>query len=297
MDAHPHHESMDDLSALAWVQEELRRALEAAHKALRRHLKETESQRGADVDAVDPAVLRGARQHLHQGVGALELVGLPAAATLLRASEAAVQKIIARPQKLDAAAIETIERGSFALLEYLARLLAGKPLSPVAMFPQYRALQELAGAERVHPAALWPHEWTWRELPEDPLAEPRAADAATQAELESQLLAQMRNPAPATAARLSDLFAGLGASAGEAQTATLWRLAAGLYEAQALGLLQPDNYGKRVGSRLLAQLRASGQGGATVSERLAQDLLFLCAQCESPGDGRGGKGGGAGRRG
>ena len=287
MDAHPHHESTDDLSALAWVQEELRRALEAAHKALRRHLKETESQRGADVDAVDPAVLRSARQHLHQGVGALELVGLPAAATLLRASEAAVQKIIARPHKLDAAVVKTIERGSFALLEYLARLLAGKPLSPVAMFPQYRALQELAGAERIHPADLWPHEWTWRDLPEDPLAEPRAADAATQAELESQLLALMRNAQPPTAAHLSDLFAGLGASAGDAQSATLWRLAAGLYEAQALGLLQPDNYGKRVGSRLLAQLRSTGQGGATVSERLAQDLLFLCAQCESPGDGRG----------
>src|SRR4051812_30747356 len=173
----------DDLSALAWVHGELRRSLETAHKALRRYLKEAEAVGGADVDAVDPAVLRGARQHLHQGVGALELVGLPAAATLLRASEAALQKLIARPHKLDAAAVETIERGSFALLEYLARLLAGKPLSPVAMFPQYRALQELAGAERVHPADLWPHEWSWRELPEDPSAEPRAADAATQAEL------------------------------------------------------------------------------------------------------------------
>src|SRR6185437_9184101 len=115
----------DDLSALAWVQEELRRALEAAHKALRRQVRERESQFGADVDAVDPAVLRGARAHLHQAVGALELVGLPAAATLLHASESALQKIIARPHKLDAAAVETIERGSFALLEYLARLLAG----------------------------------------------------------------------------------------------------------------------------------------------------------------------------
>ena len=166
MDAPLHHEPTDDLSALAWVQEELRRALEAAHKSLRRHLREAETQFGADVDAVDPAVLRGARSHLHQGVGALELVGLPAAATVLRASEAAVQRFAARPQRLDAAAVETIERASFALLEYLARRLAGKPVSPVAMFPQYRAVQELAGAERVHPADLWPHEWSWRALPE-----------------------------------------------------------------------------------------------------------------------------------
>jgi chemosensory pili system protein ChpA (sensor histidine kinase/response regulator) len=93
-------------------------------------------------------------------------------------------------------------------------------------------------------------------VPADATAAPRVADAATQAELLAQLLAQMRSGAPATAAQLSDLFAGLGASARVAQSATLWRLAAGLYEAQSLGLLQIDNYAKRVGSRLLALLRA-----------------------------------------
>ena len=88
----------DDLSALAWVQDELRRSLEPAHKALRRYLKEAEAVGGSDLDAVDPALLRAARTQMHQGVGALELVGLPAAAALLRASEAAVQRFIARPQ-------------------------------------------------------------------------------------------------------------------------------------------------------------------------------------------------------
>ena len=38
-------------------------------------------------------------------------------------------------------------------------MLAGKPVSPLALFPQYRAVQELAGADRVHPADLWPHDW------------------------------------------------------------------------------------------------------------------------------------------
>ena len=36
-------ESSDDLSALAWVQDELRRSLDAAHKSLRRFLKEAEA--------------------------------------------------------------------------------------------------------------------------------------------------------------------------------------------------------------------------------------------------------------
>ena len=35
--------------------------LEAAHKALRRFVKETEALAGSDVDVVDPSVLRSAR--------------------------------------------------------------------------------------------------------------------------------------------------------------------------------------------------------------------------------------------
>jgi hypothetical protein len=66
----------DDLSSIAWVHEELRRSLEAAHKSLRRFLKDAETVTGSDIDSVDPGVLRAARSQIHQGVGALELVGL-----------------------------------------------------------------------------------------------------------------------------------------------------------------------------------------------------------------------------
>jgi chemosensory pili system protein ChpA (sensor histidine kinase/response regulator) len=284
--SHRDIEPSADLSALAWVQEELRRSLDAAHKALRRYVKEAEASHGSDVDAVDPSVLRTARQQLHQGAGALELVNLPEAAVVLRATEAAVQRLIARPQKVTSATVDAIERTSFSLLEYLARLLAGKPVSPVAMFPQYRTVQELAGAERAHPADLWPHAWQWRELPGDPSAVPRRPDGATRGEIESILLDLMRTAQPAAAQRMSNLFAGLGETASEPQTATLWRLAAAFFEAQAHGLLRADVYTKRVASRLLAQLRMIERGEAVASERLAQDLLFFCAQCDSPGDGR-----------
>ena len=76
------YDTLDDVSALAWVQDELRKSLDAAHKALRRTLKDTESTYDSDLDDTDPAQLRIARQHLHQGVGVLELVGLPAGAAL-----------------------------------------------------------------------------------------------------------------------------------------------------------------------------------------------------------------------
>ena len=79
----PHDtETIDDLSTLAWVQDELRRSLEAAHKAMRRYLREAEAIAGSDVDAVDPGVLRTARVQLHQGVGALDPEVIPDAAQL-----------------------------------------------------------------------------------------------------------------------------------------------------------------------------------------------------------------------
>jgi chemosensory pili system protein ChpA (sensor histidine kinase/response regulator) len=284
----PQLETIDDLSALAWVQEELRRSLETAHKALRRHLKESEALAGSDVGKVDPSVLRPARAQLHQGVGALELVGLPSAAQLLRAAENALARLSGKQKKLDLKAVEAIEQGSFALLDYLQRMLAGKPLSPLALFPQYRVLQELAGADRIHPADLWAYDWRWRDLPADPGAARPPPGADMRSEVESQTLALMRDPTGGAAQNLSDLFASLGVLAGDQQRlATFWKLAAGFFEAQARGLLRPDNYSKRMASRLLAVLRMGEHGVLDASDRLAQDLLFFCAQAASPGDGRG----------
>ncbi|OYV01073.1 MAG: hybrid sensor histidine kinase/response regulator, partial [Burkholderiales bacterium PBB5] len=251
--------------------------------SLRRYLKEAEN--ASDVDIVDPSVLRTARNQLHQSVGVLELVGLGAPAALLRAAEAALQKLSARPRLITLQAVHTLEHGSFAVLEFIARKLAGKPVAVLALFPQYRALQELAGAPRVHPADLWPVPWAWHSLPADPTASPRHADAAVIARIETDLLALMRSPVPATAARMSELFAALGAGA-SGRLATLWQLAAAFFEAQSDGLVTPDVYNKRIGSRLLSQLRAGD--GSEPSERLAHDLLFFCSQARrAPGRGLG----------
>jgi len=279
-------ETTDDLSALAWVQEELRRSLEAAHKALRRFIKDAEAVSGSDVDAVDPAVLRTAHQQIHQGVGALELVGLPAVASVLRASEAAVKRFVLKPQKMTSADVDVIEQASFALLDYLQRLLAGKPMSALALFPRYRDVQTVAGADRVHPADLWSHDWRWRDVPRERGVAPRAADASARAEMEQQMLLLMRGQQSTSAARMSDLCAGLAAGANDLAAGTLWTLASGFFQGQAMGLLVNDVFSKRVASRLLAQLRIFERGETEVSERLAQDLLFFCAQCALPTDGR-----------
>jgi chemosensory pili system protein ChpA (sensor histidine kinase/response regulator) len=271
-----------DVSPLAWVEAELRRTLEHAHKALRRFVKEQAAAGGGDIDAVDPAVLRSARTQLHQAVGALELVGQAAAAEVLRASEAAVQRMIARPKTATAAAAETVERASFAVLDFVARILAGKPLGATALYPQYAAVQALAGAERVHPADLWSHDWQWRALPTDAAVAPRAPDADARTEMEALVLALMRQPTPDTQRRMGDLCAALGAGA-EGHAATLWTLAAALFEGQAAGLIAADVHTKRVASRLHAMLRAAARGAADAPDRLGRELLFFCLRAPLEG--------------
>ena len=271
--------SGDDLSAVAWVHEELRRSLDAAHKSLRRFLKDSEAVTGSDIDSVDPGVLRTARSQIHQGVGALELVGLPAAAIVLRASETAVQRSISRPQSLTPELVADIEHASFGLLDYLGRVLAGKRVSPLSLFPQYRAVQEAVEADRFHPADLWAMDWRWREVESDLQAVPRKADDTSRAEVEGNLLSLMRGTQALTAAsRMSDICAGLGAGSDHPQVRTFWNLAAALFEAQHHGLLGFDVFTKRVASRLLAQFRILQRGDSDVSERLARDVLFFCSQ-------------------
>ena len=276
----------DDLSSIAWVHEELRRSLEAAHKSLRRFLKDAEAVTGSDIDSVDPGVLRSARSQIHQGVGALELVGLPAAAIVLRASETAIQRSIAKPQSLTPELVSDLEHASFGLLDYLSRLLAGKHVSSLSLFPAYRAVQEAVEAERVHPADLWAVDWRWRDVASDPDVVPRQADVTVRAEFEGHLLALMRGTQALTAAaKMSEICAGLAAGSAHPQVRTFWNLAAAMFEAQHHGLLGFDVFTKRVASRLLSQFRLLQRGDSDVSERLARDVLFFCAQAAPAGRG------------
>jgi len=159
----------NDLGPLAWVLDELRKSLDSASAALRRFVRDTALARGSDMASVDGGHLRIARQQLHQAVGALEMVGLGAPAHMLRCMEAAVQHFVEKPELCNEPSAAKVERAGFALTEYLEGVLLGKSASSVALFPQYRDVQELAGADRVHPADLWNHEWRWIE-PNTPAA-------------------------------------------------------------------------------------------------------------------------------
>ena len=272
---------MNDLGPLAWVLDELRKSLEGAAKALKRFVREAEAARGSDLAALDASHLRIARQQLHQAVGALEMVGLTAPALVLRAMETAVQKFIQQPEQCNQEAAGVIERASFALAEYLEGVLADKPLSAVSLFPQFRQVQELVRADRIHPADLWSYEWRWLEPELASRVEPLNYDHNARAVLDQSVLQIMKGKAPESARVLMDLSLGLSARQAELRPRVFWKIAAAYFEALLHDMLPADIYVRRAASRILLQYASLSKGDSAISDRLAQDLLFFCAQAFS----------------
>jgi chemosensory pili system protein ChpA (sensor histidine kinase/response regulator) len=202
----------NDLGPLAWVLDELRKSLESASAALRRFVRDTALARGTDMASVDTGQLRIARQQLHQAVGALEMVGLAAPATMLRSMEAAVQKFVERPELCNEQGAAKVERAGFALTEYLESVLLGKPGSSVALFPQYKDVQELAGADRVHPADLWSLEWRWAEPVTPPATKAIVYDPAVRSKLDQAVLKLVKSGDPDAARDLADLSVSLAST-------------------------------------------------------------------------------------
>jgi len=276
-----------DLTPLAWVQEEIRRTLEGVHKTLRRTLREFDLRSASgQVDANQLSGGLGAvAQQIHQVVGVLRMVGQPEAAHLAQANEALVRRM-AEQLRVGADEVEAIERADFALLTYIVRRLGANPASPLGLFPAYRRVQELAQAERIHPADFWAGNFEWKTLPAPQMDQAVPALDAMRTAFETALLRQMRQSTPVHAAQLAELCIGLAVALGSEPQASFWQLAAAHFEAQALGQVDTDAYVKRLGSRLLAQLRSHLQGNPQPAERLVQDLLFYCAQSGDPPEGR-----------
>jgi chemosensory pili system protein ChpA (sensor histidine kinase/response regulator) len=269
--------AVSDLGPLAWVLDELRKSLDGATKALRRFVRDAELARGSNLSELDASHLRIARQQLHQAVGALEMVGLGAQAKMLRAMEALAQKFVQRPELCSEDAANRVERASFALTEYLEGVLKGKTASSVALFPQYRAVMELAGGEGAHPADLWPVEWRWLDVPLRPGIEALSFTTGLRGQMDQAVLRVMRTGDSKSARRMSDLCEGLAAGQTQIEPRAFWSICAAFFEGVALDLCPDDVYTKRAASRVLRQYTSLSRGDSAISDRLAHDLVFFCS--------------------
>ncbi|MGJ7546656.1 Hpt domain-containing protein [Variovorax sp. LT1R16] len=261
-----------DLGPLAWVVGEVQKTLEGTGKSLRRFARDLASP-------PDTGPLRLARQHLHQAVGALTMVGHKAPALVVGAMEFAVQRFVDEPARCTEAEVRKIDRANFAVIDYLQALLGGKTVSAVGLFPQYRDVLQMASSDRVHPADLWPHPWRWAEIRPSPTQVALVYDPAVRSKLDREVLKIVQDGDDQAARRLHALCLGLARGSSVPRVVSFWMLAAGFFEALSLSLLPVDLYVKRAASRVLLQYATLARGGdAAMSERLAQDLLFFCAQ-------------------
>jgi len=267
-----------DLGPLAWVIDELRKSLDGAAKAVAWFVRESDLSPEADLAALDTAPLRQAKLLLHQAGGALAMVNMAAPARMLHAMEAVAQRLLQSPRLCTPQAAATMENASFALLEYLETVLAGKAVPAVALFPQYRDVQALAGNDKVHPADLWPAERRMREPEWQDATAALAYGPQARALLDAGVLGMVKSGDAAAAAQMRAVCLGFVAGQTEPGPRMFWKIAAGFFDAFTHGLLHTDVYVKRVASRVLLQYAAMAKGDNTLPERLTQDLLFFCAQ-------------------
>ncbi|RZI95061.1 MAG: hybrid sensor histidine kinase/response regulator, partial [Variovorax sp.] len=263
----------EDLGPLAWVLGEIQKSIDGVSKSLRRFARES-----GTVPELDTGPLRMARQQMHQAVGALQMVGHTAPAMVLGAMEFAVQTFVAEPVRCTEAAVQKIDRAGFAITDFLGAMLAGKSVSSVALFPQYREVLELVGNERVHPADLWSTPWRWVDLVSSEREQALVYDPAVRSKLDREVLKVVQSGDDQAARRLHALCLGLARGASIPRVASFWTLASGFFQALSLALIPADVYVKRAASRVLLQYATLARGDNTVSDRLGQDLLFFCAQ-------------------
>ena len=276
--------ALTDLGPLAWVLEELRKAVGGATRALRRFVLDAEGLTPAERESADTSQLRIARQQLHQAAGAMDMVGQEAPARILRAMEAAVQQCLQHPDLCTDDATSRLERASFGLLQYLEAVLQGKPVSPISLFPQYRDVQALAAQDRAHPADLWLMEWRWNEPVLPGSVKPLPYDPTVRNRFEQAMLKAIKTQDAQAARLLRNISAGFAMAQTARQPRVFWKICAGFFEALSLGLCPNDVHIKRAGSRILQQYTALVRGELGVPDRLAQDLVFFCAQAQPPAD-------------
>ena len=249
--------------------------------------------RGSDMASVDGGQLRIARQQLHQAVGALEMVGLGAPAQVLRSMEAAVQKFIERPELCNEAAAAKVERAGFALTEYLEGVLlrqAGFAGGAVPAVPRRPG----AGRRRPHPSGRPVGAGVALERPADARRSPQALDydPAVRSRMDQAVLRVVKTGDAAAGARAGRDQPGAGGRPVGAPAQDLLEGLRRLFRGHGARPAAGRPLREARGVARAAAVRVAGQGRTGVSDRLAQDLVFFCAQAvpaaaaDAPGAGR-----------
>ncbi|WP_338679720.1 Hpt domain-containing protein [Janthinobacterium sp. TB1-E2] len=269
-----------DSEPLSWVMVEIREALGRSKTAL--------FEAGGREREERATALQHARSHLHQAHGALVMVDVAGASLLTDAAEQALARFRDGSLEYTLDHAQVVAELYQALSEYLEDLVAGTPPQPARLFPYYRDLQTMLGAERIHPADLFFPPASTLEGHAIALAEaPPVPDyPAWRGRFEKSLLPFLK--AQDDAARrqhAGDLHATLTLVADAQQDAparTFW------FAMQAFAGLAASGEGmgtlnvKQLFGLINLQLRRLAQGTASLPEAMLRDALFFIAAAREP---------------
>ncbi|MBY0242474.1 MAG: Hpt domain-containing protein, partial [Burkholderiaceae bacterium] len=229
--------------------------------------------------------LQHARSHLHQAHGALQIVDVDGVTLMTQVAEEALDRFKSGALKCNADNARTVANLYQAVIEFLEELLTGAPFQPVRLFPYYRAVQEMLGAERIHPADLFFPDLSVQARM--PAAAPAVAPdyTAYRQRFERALLPYMkateRAAQTAQAAALRDAVAQVAEAQGEPKARTFWLAQQAFAELAAAGQLDHGRYVKQLFGLINLQMRRMAQSTAdnpaALPDTMLRDALFFIA--------------------
>ena len=269
-----------DTGPLSWVMVEIRESLARSRTAL--------FEAGGRAPEDQATQLQHAKSHLHQAHGALQMVDVDGVSQMTAVAEAALDAFKAGTLKCSADNAQAVAQLYQALVEYLEELLQGAPSQPVKLFPYYRAVQEMLGVERIHPADLfYPDLSQPVHLPAAAGASDAAAPdyAAFRQRFERALLPYLKSADAAQqqelAAPLLDAVKLVADAQQDDAARTFWLTMQGFAELVAGGQLAGGLYVKQLFGLINLQIRRLSQGTAAQPEAMLRDALFFIATAGS----------------
>ena len=268
-----------DTGPLSWVMVEIRESLARSRTAL--------IEAGGRAAEDQATQLQHAKSHLHQAHGALQMVDIDGVSQMTSVAEAALDRFKTGAVKCSTDHVEAVSQLYQALVEYLEELLEGAPSQPARLFPYYRAVQEMIGADRIHPADLFfPDLSLTPELEPaadgaDPVADPVAHYTACRQRFERALLPYLKSTEPAQqkehAATLLDAVKLVADAQRDGKARAFWLAMQGFAELVASGELAGGLYVKQLFGLINLQIRRLSQGTAALPDTMLRDALFFIA--------------------
>jgi chemotaxis protein histidine kinase CheA/ActR/RegA family two-component response regulator len=264
-----------DTGPLNWICGDVEAALQAALGRLRAF--------AADADLTN--ALRLARDDMHQVAGALHMVSLEGAAVVATTLETMLGDINDARLIADADVLHAIENALEGLSRWVRELADGRGSGELALFPAYRQLRLLQGAERVFEGELFfPDLRAGRRAPpalgEHAAAERSVLTKTARAGFQRGLLAFLRGHDQGLPL-MRDALIEVETLAPTRAAQTFWWSCVGFLDSLIVHGVEADFHVKQLLARIDLQMRRLMEGAPQVAERLLRDALFFIAKSEA----------------